>query len=269
MNLRSVLFQIICWSCLITSCDLIEYHPYDVHINGDRDINAGNIALIEKNCEGKDTIRFAFMGDTQRWYDETEKFVTHINKRDDIDFVIHGGDIADFGLTREFEWMRDILGKLKIPYVALIGNHDILGNGMDVFEKIYGEINFSFRAGSNRFICLNTSALEFDYSHPVPDFNFMYEQLQQSDSTWSRTIPVMHVPPGDVEFNNNVSYLFQEVLKYFPGMEFCLHAHTHALSENDFFKDGIIYYGCESINKHTYLLFTLTPEKYEYEVVAF
>ena len=39
------------------------------------------------------------MGDSQRWYDETADFVSHLNKRDDIDFVIHGGDVSDFGVT--------------------------------------------------------------------------------------------------------------------------------------------------------------------------
>ena len=52
-----------------------------------------------------------------------------INKRGDVDFVVHCGDISDFGVTREFELQRDILEKLTMPYVVLIGNHDCLGSG--------------------------------------------------------------------------------------------------------------------------------------------
>ena len=55
------------------------------------------------------------MGDSQRWYDETLDFVGEINKRDDIDFVIHGGDMSDFGVTDEFLWQRDIMNKLRVP----------------------------------------------------------------------------------------------------------------------------------------------------------
>ena len=87
----------------VYSCDLIEYHPYDVRLNGERGINEKNITRIGEVCKGKDTIRFVLMGDSQRWYDETQKFVSHVNTRDDVDFVIHGGDISDFGLTKEFE----------------------------------------------------------------------------------------------------------------------------------------------------------------------
>ena len=82
---------------------------------------------IEANCQGKTTIRFVTMGDSQRWYDETKDFVKAINQRNDIDFVIHGGDMSDFGLTKEFLWQRDIMNGLHVPYVALIGNHDCLG----------------------------------------------------------------------------------------------------------------------------------------------
>lgn len=98
---------------LLAGCGLIDYHPYDVHINGERDVNIHNIEQIEANCKGKTTIRFVSMGDSQRWYDETEDFVNEINKRTDIDFVIHGGDMSDFGLTKEFLWQRDIMNGLK------------------------------------------------------------------------------------------------------------------------------------------------------------
>ena len=156
---------------------MIEYHPYDGRISGKTDINKKNIARIEEACRNKETIRFALIGDTQRWYDETEDFVNALNKRNDIDFVIHGGDVSDFGLTKEFLWQRDILNKLKVPYVVLLGNHDCLANGIEVFRKVFGDENFSFIAGRTKFVCLNTNALEFDYSLPVPDFQFIEQEI--------------------------------------------------------------------------------------------
>ena len=217
---------------LLTACDLIDYHPYDGRLDSDtsREINPTNIERIEKVCEGKDTIRFIFMGDTQRSYNETEDFVKYVNQLDSIDFIIHGGDYTEFGLKKEFEWNDDILSKLKVPYVGLIGNHDVIGNGDQVFRKIFGNENFSFVVSDVKFVCLNTNAIEYDYSHPVPDFNF---------------------------------------LKTLPSLMFCLHAHNHCVSAADLFEDGIIYYGCANIAKRSYLLFTLTPDDYIYEVVNF
>ena len=74
---------------LLSGCGMTDYHPYDVHISGETNVNAHNIEKIEANCKGKTKLRFVTMGDSQRWYDETEEFVKEINKRDDIDFVIH------------------------------------------------------------------------------------------------------------------------------------------------------------------------------------
>lgn len=97
---------------LAAGCDHIEYHPYDTDISGEQNINAKNIARIEAACRGRQTVRFAMISDTQRWYDETEKAVEALNARDDIDFVLHGGDLSDFGLKKEFMWQRDILNRL-------------------------------------------------------------------------------------------------------------------------------------------------------------
>jgi len=255
---------------LIASCDLIDYHPYDgrldIHVS---EINQKHITRIESACSQKDTIRFVMMGDSQRSYDETEIFVRSVNQRNDIDFVIHGGDLADFGIKKEFQWIYEIMSKLNPPYVALIGNHDIIGNGEHVYKAIYGEPNFSFIAGNTKFVFLNTNAIEYDYSVPVPDFGFIRAEIEDTTSVYDRTIVAMHAPPGNEQFNNNVKDIFQEYIKRFPSLQFCLHAHTHKTSVNDFFNDGVLYYGCDNIGKRTYLVFTLYPNRYTYEVVSF
>ena len=75
---------------LLSGCDMIDYHPYDVHIKGETEVNAKNIKRIEANCKDKTTIRFVAMGDSQRWYDETEKCISSINQLKNLDFVILG-----------------------------------------------------------------------------------------------------------------------------------------------------------------------------------
>lgn len=250
-------------------CEMIDYHPYDVHIKGEIDINAKNIRRIEAACHKKDTIRFAAMGDTQRWYDETKSFVKDLNKRNDVDFVIHGGDMADFGLTNEFMWQRDIMNGLNVPYVAIIGNHDCLGTGEEVYKKIFGAVNFSFIAGGVKFICLNTNALEYDYSKPVPDFSFIEDQLADREEEYNRTVVAMHAQPFSDVFNNNVAKVFQHYIKSYPNLQFCLAAHNHNHGATDLFNDSVLYYRSASINKRNYLLFTITPTNYSYEVVYY
>lgn len=255
------------FSILFTSCELIDYHPYDGRVTSDTNINKNNIEKIQRSCDHKDTIRFAMMGDSQRWYDETALFVNHINAMGNIDFVIHGGDISDFGLKKEFEWVHDIMKKLTVPYFAIIGNHDVIGNGYQVYREMYGEQNFSFIIAGIKFVCLNTNAVEYDYSNPIPDFTFI--ETQMKSGSFDRTIVVMHAPPGSEQFNNNVKNVFQVYLKKFPGLLFCTNAHGHITQIDDLFNDGIMYYQCSCMKKRSFLLFTVYSDGYDYEEVVF
>ena len=88
-----------------------------------------------------------------------------------------------FGARHEFELQRDILNKLNVPYVCVIGNHDCIATGEEAFRQIFGERDYSFTAGNVRFICLNTNALEFDRSQPVPNFDFIKTQVKTFPTT--------------------------------------------------------------------------------------
>lgn len=251
------------------SCEMLEVHPYDAYVRGKKDLNNFYIQEIERNLKDKKTFRFAFISDTQRWYDETEDMVADINRRDSVDFVIHGGDLTDFGATHEFEMQRDIMLDLKMPWVALLGNHDCLGTGEDVFEEIWGDPNFYFKAGNVLFICLNTNCMEYDYSEPVPNLSFLERLMKNLPEGVEKTVVVMHVPPFDFEFNNNVANVFQLYLREFPNLQFCLNGHAHSYQINEFFDDGILYYQTPCAKDRAYLLFTVTENGYEHELVEY
>lgn len=251
------------------SCDMFEYHPYDTTREGQPShLNQTYINRIQGADDDRDTIRFVFMGDTQRSYDETEAFVKDVNKRTDIDFVIHGGDVSDFGMSKEYVWIHDIMKKLKVPYVALIGNHDIVGHGKEVYQDIYGDLNFSFVFRKTRFVCLNTNALEFDYATPVPDFDYMMKFLTDTVGV-NRTVVAMHAPPFDDQFNNNSGLMFNYIVSSYKNLLFCLHAHRHALSVNDYFGNGVKYYGCDDMADRNYMVFTIAGNSCSYQVINF
>lgn len=250
------------------SCSLFEYHPYDGKTDAVKDINKTNIARIVQATEGKDTLRFIMMGDSQRWYDETEDFVSHVNSQEPVDFVIHGGDISDFGLVKEFTWIHDIMSKLTAPYVAIIGNHDIIGNGDKVFKSMYGDENFSFIASDVKFVCLNTNSLEYEGTHPVPDLNYMLKELTDS-LDHERTIVAMHAPPDSEQMNSGMGFTMQQYIKRFKGLMFCLNAHNHNTQIRDIFNDGVLYYGCTAMKKRGYFVFEITKDSYSYEEMFF
>lgn len=267
--LKTISVFVLIYIVLSACSDLFDTHPYDVSVVGDVDINSKNIYRIEKECLNKDTLRIAFISDTHIWFREFDAMVNNINNRNDIDFVVHLGDLSDTGTLKEFNWTRDILGKLSKPYVALIGNHDFLGTGDEIYERIWGAIDFSLIAGRIKFVCLNTNAIEYDYLAAVPNFDFLEEQRTLDSISFDRTIVCMHARPYSDQFNNNVAKAFEFYLRSFPGLMFCINGHDHYLNVDDIYDDEVLYYGLGCALDRNYLVFSITPNSYEYEIVYF
>lgn len=266
---------------------MVENQPYAARITGKTDLNT--IYTRELSAAGlKPPFSFAFITDTQGSLDEMRQAIGIIRSRKDIDFIVHGGDLTDFGIVKEFIWARDIMEEAGIPYITVIGNHDCLGNGNDTFDYIFGPENFSFNIGPVHFLCLNTIALEYDYSRPVPDLDFIERDIlsvaetntQHPDSI-THSIVVMHSRPYDEQFNNNVAKPFNYYISQLPGMDigksgsdtcdkgFCINGHNHAIAVSDIFDNGILYYQCADMGKRTFFIFTVTDDGYDYETVVF
>ena len=269
-TLRHIFALVAAAPLALASCDgVFDYHPYDARFSGETGHNASAIVRIEEATRGKDTLRVAFISDTHEWYSDTEDMVDDINASGEADFVVHLGDLTDCATTKEFVWQRDVLAKLAAPYVALLGNHDCLGTGEEVYAMMYGEPNFSFIAGRVKFVCLNTNATEYDYVAANPDFDYMEEQRTADSACFDRTVVCMHACPYSDQFNNNVAKPFQLYVRLFPGVQCCIYGHDHRQAASDIFGDGLMYYGVDCADHRSYLLFTFTPGGYEYEVVGF
>ncbi len=177
--------------------------------------------------------------------------------------------MTDFGSSREFEWTREKLLGLNKPFVVLLGNHDCLGTGNQTYEAMFGSPDFSFIAGRVKFVCLNTNAIEYDYSRAVPNFDFMESQVTENAADFDRTVVCMHAPPYSEQFNNNVAKVFNYYTQQFPGLMFCLFGHGHQTEQEDIYENGVMYYEVGNAPKHQYYIFTITPKDYRYEIIDF
>jgi len=248
---------------------MFDTHPYDVNFKGEIGINNRQMAEIERRFADRDTLRIAFISDTHLWMSDARDEVADINRRVDIDFVVHCGDLTDTGTALEFEWSRDVLSGLHFPYVALVGNHDFLGTGDQSYTTIFGRTDFCFIANRIKFVCLNTNATEYDFMAAVPDFDFMEEEFAKDSARFDRTIVVMHAPPYSDQFNNNVCKAFRRYLDFFPGLMCCIYGHNHSDKVVDIYGDGLLFYGIDCAEHRNYRIFTITKDGYEVEQIRF
>jgi Icc-related predicted phosphoesterase len=111
--------------------------------------------------------------------------------------------------------------------------------------------------------------MEYDYSEPVPDLSFLEKLMKNLPEGVEKTVVAMHVSPYDREFNNNVANVFQLYLKEFPNLQFCLNGHAHKYVIHEPFNDGIFYYQTPCAKERGYILFTITEDGYEQELIEY
>jgi 3',5'-cyclic-AMP phosphodiesterase len=238
-DITAVLMVLICQALIIGCADVNEYSPNQAFDNDTpQNINAKNIQrLLEKS--NNDTLSIVFIGDSQRFYDEVDLFVETVNRQRGIDVVFVAGDITDFGLLQEFEWVVRSLDKLKVPYVSVIGNHDVVANGEDVFARMFGLLNFSFTYDSTKFIFHNTNSREYR-GDIVPDLDWLEKELAAEPGV-KNYIGVSHVPPFHADFNRKLESSYHQLLMNTPNFLVSLHGHVHKHTDGYPYEDGIRY----------------------------
>lgn len=155
-------------------------------------VSAAGVAAQEN------TVRFAFFSDTH--YSEgsgavrdLSRCVKDVNTLDNLDFVLVGGDLTDFGTDEEIAAVKQILDSLRYKYYVVAGNHDAKWSesGCNTFLKVFGYENFEFECKGWRFIGCNCG----------PDMRMAPALIPQESMEWLKglkpgvkTVFVNHYP---------------------------------------------------------------------------
>nr|WP_319397782.1 metallophosphoesterase [uncultured Carboxylicivirga sp.] len=224
----------------IVSCDeWIEYSPYENIV--DNAYKNQNIKNYNRIIEGVDQpfkpFKIGLIADTHTYYDEFEKQVAHINTLDDLDFIIHMGDITLSANSREFKWYSDIMNKIKFPVITLIGNHDCLGNGYDIYKEMFGDSNFSFVYKGVKFVMFDDVIWEKNIEDP--DFVWFNNALENTEDA-KYVLPFAHIYPWDSQFSIGNEYLYNEMMKHHK-VPLSVHGHGHSYQYSNYFGDEVNY----------------------------
>lgn len=165
--------------------------PFDANPER-RDLNAHNLERLRDLPAPQGPLRFVAIGDTHDEYDDLVTTAKIINRRADLSFVVHTGDISDRGLLDEFEWAQDALDTFDIPVFMSIGNHDAISSGKKIYRKMYGPFDYSFVYGNVKFVFFNSNTLEFP--GVAPDRSWLLDQVSQREGAEGLVLVTHHGP---------------------------------------------------------------------------
>jgi 3',5'-cyclic AMP phosphodiesterase CpdA len=246
----------------LASCEMIEFSPNDHRVPEEfTNLTAKNLAkLAAKPLPAGDTLRFIFTGDSQQFYDEAEGLVNSVNQQKGISFLVVAGDISDFGLAREMRWVDEKLRRLSVPYVTVIGNHDLVGNGRPTYEHIFGAFNYSFVYGNTKFTMVDTNGREYNFDGSAPNMPWLRPQLGSLDGA-RRQVVICHVPPTNDDFDPALRTPYVQALREAPNLVFEMNGHNHGYSIGQPYNDGVTYVNSDAFSERHYMVVTVWGDK--------
>ena len=160
--------------------------------------NLARLAAFEEANSKPDSFKVAIIGDPQQYPGAFEDTIKHINTLgDEVHFILLVGDLAETGIKAEFEWMCKAMSKSNIPIIPVIGNHDSISFGKDIWLDTFGEFDFYFTYFNTRFVAYNDNQYEFG---EAPDREWLRESAEavaEDGQPVEHIIGVSHVPPWD------------------------------------------------------------------------
>jgi 3',5'-cyclic-AMP phosphodiesterase len=258
--MKTVKYFILIFLCFfLQRCEQFDYSVYqtDDFKKYPQVTNAYNIQRV-LSMPNKDTLHLVFTGDTQRFYDDVKDLVSTVNNLPKVDAVVITGDLADFGVAREYDWLNEELIKLKVPFFTVIGNHDCLANGSEIYQQIYGPLNYSFTWNKIRFIMHNTNGREYYFNGSVPDIQWMQANLSDTQN-YESCIFVSHVPPTNEDFDPQLRDPYTMIIREAKNTIFSSNGHRHGYELAQPFNDNVWYLNTSSPVNRVYSYVTVYP----------
>jgi predicted phosphodiesterase len=186
-------------------------------------------------------LRLKITGDTQA---ETGFLRPILNIDNNVDFTVLLGDITDLGFKKEWIWIENILSEGKQPVLTVVGNHDGLSKGQKIYNKLFGEFNYSFIYKNYKFVMWNNNFLEWN----AIDIEWLRNEVETSNH---KVVVMSHQPPGSDTLPVEIDREWKEIRKH-PRYILSLHGHNHKFA---------FYYESET-KKPIYVVSRVTDEQY-------
>jgi Icc protein len=157
---------------------------------------------------------------------------------DAISFVYLPGDIADDGSRAAYEVVRRSLDRLRVPWCAILGDHDVHEKSfVNFLDLMAHETHYAFTVGKVRFLAMNAFDIPDPGSFAVlpQQMQWLEEQFEDANARGQSKIVFLHCYPSDLKVAGK--HLGDLVRKY--NVKLIDMGHTHY---NEIANDGRIVY---------------------------
>jgi predicted phosphohydrolase len=251
-------------SVLFVSCEkMFEFSPYEANVNEEcKNTTDKNLQLIKDIKIDSDTFSFAFVTDNHYHYSNLRKVIDDINKKNEILFVLFGGDIADQALLKEYEIFYDIMENLHKPYLTVIGNHDYNSNGEIVYKQMFGDYNYSFKFNHYKFVIFDDVVWE---SNKTPDFDWLSNQLSDNKE-YNQVFVIAHIPSFSDQFNSSMEQTYKLLMQE-NNVSLSIHGHVHGYSFGKVYNDNVSYLTGPWLKKPTYCIVNVYNKSFNIKLI--
>ncbi|MFP5518788.1 MAG: metallophosphoesterase family protein [Bdellovibrionia bacterium] len=191
----SISLLLIFFALTMTACAPIRNSPFSEETTTSLINHNDQTARLLPPITQEDTtaLKISLISDSHANYEDLERVVGRLN-RSQSNFVVNLGDMTDLGLAVEFDGFLNFMTSLNKPWFTVIGNHDAIGNGKNIYKRLFGSFNYFIDHGGYRFVFFNNNALDFQ-SEGV-DFVWLEQTIK---NTTAPVILFQHINP----FNKN------------------------------------------------------------------
>lgn len=234
----------------------LEFSPHAFPLDErDRDVHRRSLERLLAQ-PAPDVVRFAVIGDTQGDFAETEHAIARLNERDDLSFVVQVGDFTHQGIGPEYSAMNGIFRRLRVPYFVVVGNHDLIANGTDIYEHMYGARNLVFTWARIRFVLFDSNGVEYGWDGSRPDLALLRRALVP-DGEYDQAILFGHIDPTNPDWDPALREPYFALLRDAAiGVSF--YGHSHAAQEYE--RDGARFYIPGAVDHRTYIVASVHPD---------
>jgi Icc protein len=263
-----ILILIILALLSITACQKHSSGPAELNLDEDHsDLTSKNLEKIS-NITLDDPYRFTFavISDSHTDYADLQDLVNDLNDTANVPkplLVIHAGDMTDAGWLSEYKRTVDILAQLTVPYLTVIGNHDELSYGREIYSRMFGDFDYSFVLGDCKFILLEANSLP--YLGVPPNLDWLESELSDHDS-YRLVFVVGHQPPFDPGWNDEEENRYRQLMEE-NNVALSIHGHEHYFWYGDKYGDGVKYLLVDDVSGRDYCTVSVDSLTFDVEKI--